>query len=146
MHSAYKYPGLPLFCFGLSMGGLISFETALRRPSVLKGCVLVNPAFEDNPLNNPNLKKLMIVLGLLAPKLRTVKPIRSYSTKCSLESYKKKDEYLYSGRVWPSTTWALLSSMYQSSKRYPEMKTPYLCIQGGTDKILNPFAAFNLEE
>ena len=53
---------------------------------------------------------------------------------------------MYSGKVWTSTTSTLLSNMHATTKRYSEFKTPYLCIQGGTDKVLNPFAVIDLEE
>lgn len=45
LHSRIKYPNLPIFVSGLSLGGLISFQTAIRRKKLLRGCILVNPAF-----------------------------------------------------------------------------------------------------
>ena len=75
---------------------------------------------------------------------RTFKPLKSHSTNCSLEDYKKVDKLLYTGPVWTSTTWALLSNMKSCSQKYSSLDVPYLCIQGGSDKVLNPFAVFDL--
>ena len=36
--------------------------------------------------------------------------------------------------------------MRVSKKKYSEFKTPYLLIQSGTDKLLNPFQALNFEK
>lgn len=126
------------------MGGLIAFQVGLRKPTLVNGCVMINPAFEDNPENNGFLKKVMMFGGLLFPKFQTLKPIRSHSTKHSLQKYKQVDKLMYTGKVWTSTTWALLSHMRKISKEdhFSEFSVPFLCIQGGSDKILNPFAVF----
>lgn len=85
--------------------------------------------------------------GMLFPKFQTMKPIRSHSTKHSLQKYKTIDNLMYSGKVWTSTTYALLSHMRKISKsqHFQKFALPFLCIQGGSDKILNPFAVFELE-
>lgn len=93
------------------MGGLIAFEVGRRMPALTNGCMMINPAFKDNPVNNGFLKKIMMLGGLLFPKFQTIKPVRSHSTKHSLQNYKKTDKLMYSGKVWTSTTWALLSHM-----------------------------------
>jgi alpha-beta hydrolase superfamily lysophospholipase len=98
------------------MGGLIAFQVGLRKPTLVNGCVMINPAFEDNPENNGFLKKVMMLGGLLLPKFQTLKPIRSHSTKHSLQKYKQVDKFMYTGKVWTSTTWALLSHMRKISK------------------------------
>ena len=135
-----------MFIFGLSMGGLISFQVALKRSKHLNGCIFVNPAFQDNPVNKPLLKKMMMFSKVFFPKSRTLKSFKSSSTRTSLEHYLKHDPLIYQGRVWTSTTWALLSNMYTTSQRFPDFRTPYLCIQGGSDKLLNMFSVFDLEE
>ena len=99
------------------MGGLIAFQVGLRKPTLVNGCIFLNPAFRDNPVNNGFLKKLMMLGGMLLPKFQTMKPIRSHSTKHSLQKYKTIDPLMYSGKVWTSTTWALLSNMRKISKQ-----------------------------
>jgi len=111
-----KYPGVPIYLNGVSMGGLIAFNVGLKNQSKVNGCVLLNPAFKDNPVNNGFLKKLVMLGGMLFPKFQTMKPIRSHSTKHSLQKYKTVDNLMYSGKVWTSTTYALLSHMRKISK------------------------------
>jgi alpha-beta hydrolase superfamily lysophospholipase len=99
------------------MGGIIAFQVGLRKPTLVNGCILLNPAFKDNPVNNGFLKKVVMFWGRLFPKFQTMKPIRSHSSKHSLQKYKHVDPYMYSGKLWTSTTWALLSNMRSISKR-----------------------------
>lgn len=99
------------------MGGLIAFHIGQRKAVPINGCILLNPAFRDNPLNNGLLKKIVMYSGMLFPKFQTMKPIRSSSTKHSLQKYKNVDKNMYSGRVWTSTTWALLSHMKNTAKQ-----------------------------
>lgn len=87
-HAINKYPGVPVYINGLSMGGLIAFHIGLKRPTLINGCILLNPAFKDNPVNNGFLKKIMMLGGMIFPKFQTMKPIRSHSTKHSLKLYK----------------------------------------------------------
>ena len=88
-YSASKYSRIPIFCFGLSMGGLISFHMGLRKNNLLRGCVLVNPALEDNPFNKPTLKKLAMLTGMIFPPIKLMKPRRGHGARDSLENYKK---------------------------------------------------------
>lgn len=84
MHVSQQHPGVPVYVNGLSMGGLIAFQVSLRKPTLISGCILLNPAFRDNPVNNGFLKKVMMLGGLLFPKFQTMKPMKSHSTKHSL--------------------------------------------------------------
>lgn len=88
MHTVKKYPGVPVFLHGLSMGGLIAFQLGIRKPELIDGCIFTNPAFQDSPLNNPLLKKIMMFGGRVLPKFQTLKPIRSQSTKHCLTRYR----------------------------------------------------------
>lgn len=72
----------------MSMGGLIAFQIALRKPTLVNGCILLNPAFRDNPINNGFLKRVIMLGGMIFPKLQTMKPLKSHSTKHSLQKYK----------------------------------------------------------
>ena len=117
MHVAEQNPGIPIFLNGLSMGGLIAFQVGLKKSTLINGCILLNPAFKDNPVNNGFLKKLVMIGGMLFPKFQTIKPIRSHSTRHSLQKYKTTDPLMYSGKVWTSTTYALLSNMRNISKK-----------------------------
>jgi alpha-beta hydrolase superfamily lysophospholipase len=83
-----KYPNTPVYLNGLSMGGLIAFQVGLRKPALIKGCILLNPAFKDNPVNNGFLKRVLMLGGMIFPKFKTIKPLKSHSTKHSLRIYK----------------------------------------------------------
>ena len=112
-----RYPGIPVYLNGVSMGGLIAFNVGMKNEKKVDGCIFLNPAFQDNPLNNGFLKKVVMLGGMLFPKFQTIKPMRSHSTKHSLQKYKTVDQLMYSGKVWTSTSYALLSHMRRVSKQ-----------------------------
>jgi len=64
-----------------------------------------------------------------------------------LKEYKKIDSLMYGGKTWFSTILALLLNMNKISTRYyfEGFELPFLCIQGGTDKMLDPFTVFEFE-
>ena len=48
-----EYPGLPLFIFGHSMGGLVVLSAVLQNPGLFDGMVLTGPVIDsatDNPV------------------------------------------------------------------------------------------------
>ena len=125
------------------MGGLMSFQIGLRTFSNnISGCILINPAFKDNPVNNPNLKQLIKRFAPRFPKFQLTKPLKNNSCIDSLQKYKLYDPYMYAGRLWTSTSANLLNHMDTVPMRLNDFKLPYLCIQGGTDKVLDPFVVF----
>lgn len=81
--------------------------------------------------------------GSFLPKMQTIKPMRSYSTKHSLEQYKLQDEFLYAGKLWTSTSANLLNYMRKTKSLFSNFDLPCLYLQGGTDKIIDPFTAFD---
>lgn len=111
--------------------------------SALKGCIFVNPSLQDNIAKNQFLKRLAILASLFFPKFKTFKPSGGDSSKHFLQKYKEKDEYMYHGKLWISTSANILTCMMQSRFLFPDFRLPYLYIQGGTDKTVNPFIAFD---
>ena len=46
---------------------------------------------------------------------------------------------MYAGRLWTSTSANLLKHIDTVAPRMGNFDLPYLCVQGGTDKVLDPF-------
>jgi alpha-beta hydrolase superfamily lysophospholipase len=145
MYVQRKYPKLPIYLSGLSLGGLMAYYVSLRKHVHVAGTILHNPAFTDNPLNNSLGKRLIGTFGKVLPPMKLTTSLRNRSTSYSLSEYKKNDKHMYSGRIWSTTVCSLLAEMGQSISTFEKFTLPYLCIQGGTDKIVNPFIVFQLE-
>jgi len=66
-----KYPELPMYLLGHSMGGLISIRYSLEKPAGLAGVIISSPALGTHPeFKPPFLLKLMVsILSRLAPRL-----------------------------------------------------------------------------
>jgi hypothetical protein len=90
---------------------------AWRKPTLVYGCILLNPAFRDNPVDNGFLKKLVMVGGFILPKLKIFKTFRNNSSYHSLRKYKLVDQLIYHGKLWTSTIWNLLYYMRKVSKK-----------------------------
>ncbi len=117
--SRNRYPAVPIFVSGLSMGGLVSLYMGLKHSKIINGCVLLNPAFRDNRLNNGIAKKFMIMAGIVLPKMKTLQSAKNNGSFYNLDKYKKEDPYIYSGRIWTSTTSSLLLKMNETTSLFP---------------------------
>lgn len=52
----------------------------------------------------------------------------------------------YTGKVIPGSVKAVLNGFDISEKTFSQFHTPFVVIQGGIDKLVDPFAAFDLEK
>ncbi|CAB3365784.1 Hypothetical predicted protein [Cloeon dipterum] len=65
------YPDIPLFFVGHSMGGLVAFLSALRRPPRLKGVVLNGPFLQlGKDVRSPVRRFAARILGRLLPTVQ----------------------------------------------------------------------------
>ena len=62
----------------------------------------------------------------------------------AITDFVKEDPYAYKGRVNLSTTTFLTKTMDNSPKTFTEYRCPFLVVQGGLDKLVNPMVAFEL--
>lgn len=66
-HAMKKYKFKNVFVSGLSLGGSVAFQMALRNQRDVKGAIFLSPGMKDNPLNSPTIKKLILVAGIFFP-------------------------------------------------------------------------------
>ena len=136
-HAMKKYSVKKVFVSGLSLGGGVAFQMAVRNPEKIKGAVLLSPGFKDNPLHMPYAKKLVMIFGLFLPPFQIPRFGVKHSKQLNL--YREKDDLLYKGKFWLSTTYESLIFMRENRKLWDKFTSPYLLIQAGQDKVLNPF-------
>lgn len=90
------------------------------------------------------LVKTSKVLKALLPEYTKLTPpiYGKASRNPAITDFVKGDPYAYKGRVNLATTAFLVSTMDQSPDTFKNYKCPFLIIQGGADKLVNPMVAF----
>lgn len=141
-----KYPNLKIFMCGMSLGGAIAFNISIKNPKLANGLILLSPSIRENTMHYPLLKKLTILLSFFLPYQRLLKSSARNGSKYKLDDYSKKDPYIYHGRLWAKTIQEILFGMGRTKKLYKQLTSPYLLVQSGSDKLVDPFACLDLEK
>lgn len=92
----------------------------------------------------PFKKKIFAILGLCFPKFKLPPHVTRDGSKYKLDEYFKSDPYLYKEGMWTSTAWTMITMMLNFSKQFKYLETPYLIVQSGMDKLIDPFQAIDL--
>lgn len=147
-HWVEKFPGLPLFVLGHSMGGLISLKALLVEPDLFKGAVLMAPLVEADPsLASPTSVFLAKWLSFLLPWLRVPGVKKSLVTRNTAEVERcAADELNWCGGLKIKNGLSGLKALEAFTTRMSEIKTPILIQQGTADKIVRPEGAKKLFE
>ncbi|CAB3365778.1 Hypothetical predicted protein [Cloeon dipterum] len=131
------YPDIPLFFVGHSMGGLVAFLSALRRPPRLKGVVLNGPFLQlGKDVRSPVRRFAARILGRLLPTVQVGKLEMDHVTG-DKEMIKViiDDPLWWTGGIKLKTGCALLNSVEKVHEKFPMFDVPFLIIHGSTDKI-----------
>lgn len=138
------YPELPKFVLGISMGGLTAYHLSLRHPDFFKGAILMAPALKNN-VNNFLVGLSAFMKKILPQDTRLIKPLKGNSnSSLSIVEELSNDPYVYKGRCSLSTISFLTKTMDMSPSTFQNYTCPFLVIQGGLDRVVNPMAAFEL--
>jgi len=137
-----KYPGVPLFIVGHSMGGLISLLTVLetQESAMFQGMVLMGPLIALDPAMASPVKVLLAKLGSkvwpgfsmggIDPKLVT-------SDQAWIDA-RTADPLIYHGGYKALHSHVLLMALKGLENKFVEVTTPYLLLHGVEDKICSP--------
>ncbi len=134
--STKTFPGIPVFLYGHSLGGVIVLDYLLKRNPRIKGSVITSPtlrlAFE------PAKTKLVLasVMKNISPGLTqlTGLPVNYLShDKEVVENY--KNDPLVHGKMSVSLFHGFMSAADYSLVHASELKLPLLLIHGREDKI-----------
>ncbi|XP_067269782.1 monoglyceride lipase isoform X1 [Pseudorasbora parva] len=132
-----RYPKLPVFIIGHSMGGAISILTACERPQDFAGVVLVAPMVQMNAESATPFKVFVAkILSRLTPKLslgsieskwvsRDPKQTEAYDT----------DELNYHGGMRISFGMQLMDATARIERELPNITWPFFILHGDADKL-----------
>lgn len=132
-----RFPGLPVFLLGHSMGGLIATLYAERTPG-LAGAVLNAPAV-DVPDDVPvAMKKAAGVVARLAPRLALQPFYKPHElTHDPAEVAKvESDPLFYKGRLRARTGDQLLKAIPRALRDLPQLTLPLLVTHGSLDRTV----------
>lgn len=63
-----------------------------------------------------------------------------------MTDYILNDPYIYKDGVVPGSVRSVLNAMDEVSQLFPKLAVPYIIFQSGVEKMVDPFAALDLEE
>ncbi|XP_029362822.1 monoglyceride lipase [Echeneis naucrates] len=132
-----RYPDLPIFIIGHSMGGAISILTACERSSDFAGVVLIAPMVQMNPDSATPFKVFLAkVLNHMLPSL-TLGSIQSKwvsRDQTEVEAY-DADKLNFHGGLRVSFGIQLMGAAARIEREIPSISWPFLLLHGDADKL-----------
>jgi acylglycerol lipase len=137
-----RHPGLPLFVYGHSLGGLIALQYLTGQPdSRIRGAVISAPALDTSPagvvqrLVAPVLSRLLPDLGVLtldAERIsRDPEVVRDY----------RADPLNHIGKVRARTGAEMMAAAAALPQRLRSLTMPLFVLHGGADRLVPPAAS-----
>lgn len=132
-----RYPDLPIFLLGHSMGGAISILAASERSDKVAGVVLIGPLIEGNPdVVSPFKIFLMKIFKYLLPSL-TLASIGAASVtrnKAEVELF-ESDPLVYHAGLSVSFLSTLMDAVARIEALLPDVTWPFLLVHGDQDQL-----------
>ncbi len=143
--AAEKFPGVPLFAKGLSMGGAIATLTSMTRRAripELAGVILAAPAIRFRGKMHRPLCYAAQMLDHFAPQIWVTKVNYSIlSRNRELIASFNADPLVHHGVLLLHFGTEILSAMRKIQKSAPQFDLPLLMLQGTSDWVVTPSGA-----
>jgi acylglycerol lipase len=138
------YPTLPIFAMGLSMGGMTIYNLALKDKTLFKGVILMAPSLRG--ILPDALGKIFCKISSIMPNSTKVLPpfYGLMSKNPQVVEDLKNDELTHKGGLPLKSLNVLIDAKYNSALTFKDFDVPFVVIQGGLDKLVNPKGAFEL--
>ncbi len=141
-NASRKFPDLPLFLLGHSMGGLLALLYAQRYQQELKGMILTGVLAKLPADTSPFLIRISGLAARLLPRL----PVEKFDyTKVSRDpkviQRMEEDPLYYKGKVRTRTGFEIIRGIEKAIDGVEELKLPLLILHGGDDANVDPEAS-----
>jgi alpha-beta hydrolase superfamily lysophospholipase len=135
-------PGKPLFLLGHSMGGLISSCYLLDHQADFRGAVLSAPLIKAGGTISKATILMGKILSALAPKMGLL-PVDANAISREPEVVKAyvNDPLVFHGKTPARLAAELLKAMRRVTKEAGKITLPFIVVQGGADKLVDPAGA-----
>lgn len=127
---------LPLFLAGLSLGGLVALNYAIRFPGNIKGVVAASPAL-DSSGTSAILKMMVPLLATILPGIKVDTKFDYANISRNAEAVKEytEDQY-WQTKTTPRFAAAVLKGIKETQKQVSSLRIPVFILQGLSDKIV----------
>ena len=92
------------------------------------------------------MKKLVKLVGSCLPKLKVVEQTYYSTTKYDQTDKIMQDPYLYKDKIVPGTMKVVLDLMEEIEDEWDMFTSPFILIQSGMDKVVDPFLGIDFEK
>ena len=140
-------PDKPIFLFGHSMGGLIASYYLLDHSSDFKGAVLSAPAVKISDAISQGTIIMGRILSTLAPKTGVL-ALDPQGISCDpdvVEAY-VDDPLVFHGKTPARLAAEMMKAMQRVTAEVARISLPFIVVQGGEDKLVDPGGAQMLYE
>ena len=140
--AADRHPGVPLFVYGHSLGGLVALQYLTGTPHRrVAGAVLSAPAL-DTSTATPVQRLVAPVLSRLAPGLGvlTLDPGTVSRDPAVVAAY-RADPLNHTGRMVARTGTEIMLGAAAMPDRLASLQLPLLVLHGGADRLMPPAAS-----
>jgi len=134
-----RYPGVPLFILGHSMGGLIALLSVIKTQAVhlFAGMVLTGPSIKLDPAVATPLNVLLAsVLSRVLPEFALSGiDVRDVTSDKFWQEVKECDPLHHQGGFKALHSQVLLDALKDLETKYVQVRTPYLILHGALDTL-----------
>lgn len=124
------------------MGGMSTYYLTLRYPKLFRGAILMAPALK-NQVGDFVVGLASVLKKVLPENTKLTKPIYGMASRNpQITEDVKTDPLVFKDRACLSTAHMLVDTMDKSPSTFKDYTCPFVVIQGGLDKLVNPDVAF----
>lgn len=143
--AAKRHPGVPMFAYGHSMGGLVALHYALANEASLKGLIVSSAALKLPETASAGQLAVVRTLSTLAPGLPVelvdeAKLVRSPQARAALAA----DPLIAQEKVPARSVATILNGIESARPRFSTVKLPLLILHGTADQVTNPAGSRDL--
>ena len=131
-----RYPGLPLFLYGHSMGGNQVINYALRYPDGLRGVIVTSPWLQLVPKPGAILSFLLKIISAIFPSFSQPNGLEQAAISRDPEEVRKyASDPLVHDRISARLFTAMDANAVGALERAATLKVPMLLMHGSADRL-----------
>jgi alpha-beta hydrolase superfamily lysophospholipase len=135
-------PGKPVFIFGHSMGGLITCCYLLDRQEDFQGAIISAPAIKVSD----NISSVTVIMGKILSRIAPKVGVVSLDPNCISRDSEVvrtyvKDPLVFHGKTPARLAGEMLKVMMHVRAELDKITLPFIVVQGGEDKLVDPKGA-----